>query len=193
MTSLDLPEALFLHPLSSAPDTITTPSFLLLLLPPPLAAIIPTLVSSAQRTPHFCTPSSLRLRRRNVQKISLNARSLVMRQWALKEREGNSPDFVPPSSPPTSSSVCQLREMRKRWNRLARAEFDDASSYRGCTPDNHYASSFFTACSYGCDFLEWVLPMIFLPSPHTYLYFPLFPPCARFCAHEPVPRSRGQT
>lgn len=120
MTSLDLPEALFLHPLSSAPDTITTPSFLLLLLPPPLAAIIPTLVSSAQRTPHFCTPSSLRLRRRNVQKISLNARSLVMRQWALKEREGNSPDFVPPSPPPTSSSVCQLREMRKRWNRARR-------------------------------------------------------------------------
>lgn len=96
-------------------------------LPPPLAAIIPTLVSSAQRTPHFCTPSSLRLRRRNVQKISLNARSLVMRQWALKEREGNSPDFVPPSpSPhlvvclPTKGDEEKMESSRARrvWRRL---------------------------------------------------------------------------
>lgn len=181
MTSLDLPEALFLHPLSSARHNYDTP------FPPLSRRYHPSARLLCPTHPHF-PPSSLRLRRTKEERAKNFFKRAFIGYAPMSTQRTRGQFTRLRSSTPTSSSVCQLRE---KMECLPRAEFDDVSSYRGCTPDNHYASSF-TACSYGCDFLEWILPMISFPlSPHTYLYFPLFPP-VRASVHTSQSR-RGQT
>lgn len=178
MTSLDLPEALFLHPLSSARHNYDT------LFPPLPRRYHPSARLLCPTHPHF-PPSSLRLRRTKEERAkNFFKRAFIGYAPMSTQRTRGQFTRLRSSIPSTSSSVCQLRE---KMECLPRAEFDDVSSYRGCTPDNHYASSF-TACSYGCDFLEFCQWYPFLSLPIPICISPYFLLCALLCTRA----SRGE-